>query len=464
MENKSQHSSSMPEDLTFTKLEEVTKKFSDEYKVGCGGYGEVYKGVLDNGIEIAVKKLYHTPGLVDEQFKKEFDSLMRVQHPNIIRLVGYCYETREKYIKIETGEYIWAKRQERALCFEFLRRGSLDKILCDESCGLDWHTRYQIIKGICEGLNCLHNGYINPIYHLDLKPENILLGENMMPKIADFGLSRLFGSTQTYMTKSNIKGTFGYMPPEYINHRQISKKFDVFSLGRIIIEIMAGRLGYTKCGKMPRQQFIDLVQENWTKRLQATAMFTSQEVADSLEEVKTCIETALICGDADREQRPTIREIMDKLNEIETRRRSRISQSSECKLQSLVIDPLELRFPFELNREVSCVLQLTNKSNDFIAFRAKAYQSKYYARPDKGIMPPWSKRYVVATMQAQEHDTQPPNMKCNDTFLVQSTSAGEGLKPSDVDEDFFKEMVAAGKLMVDEVKLPIVYVALPGAD
>jgi len=130
MENKSQHSSSMPEDLTFTKLEEVTKFFSDEYKVGCGGYGEVYKGVLDNGIEIAVKKLYHTPGLVDEQFKKEFDSLMRVQHPNIIRLVGYCYETREKYIKIETGEYIWAKRQERALCFEFLRRGSLDKILC----------------------------------------------------------------------------------------------------------------------------------------------------------------------------------------------------------------------------------------------------------------------------------------------------------------------------------------------
>lgn len=85
--------------------------------------------MLDNGIEIAVKKLYHTPGLVDEQFKKEFDSLMRVQHPNIIRLVGYCYETREKYIKIETGEYIWAKREERALCFEFLHRGSLDKVL-----------------------------------------------------------------------------------------------------------------------------------------------------------------------------------------------------------------------------------------------------------------------------------------------------------------------------------------------
>nr|AGT16236.1 hypothetical protein SHCRBa_027_K06_R_30 [Saccharum hybrid cultivar R570] len=259
MENEMQKESALPEDLTFQKLEEVTKGFSEENKVGAGGYGEVYKGVLDNGIEIAVKKLYPTPGLIDVQFKREFESLMRVRHPNIIRLVGYCYETRRKYVMIPNGDYVWARMEERALCFEYLQRGSLDNFLSDESCGLHWHTCYQIIKGICEGLNYLHNGYGDPIYHLDLKPENILLDGNMMPIISDFGLSRLFGSTKTHMTQSNIKGTFGYMPPEYIDKRLISKKFDVFSLGIIIIRIMAGKLAYPKCVEMPGQQFIDLV-------------------------------------------------------------------------------------------------------------------------------------------------------------------------------------------------------------
>jgi serine/threonine protein kinase len=155
----------------------------------------------------------------------------------------------------------------------------------DESCGLDWHTRYKIIKGICEGLNYLHNGsQDNRMYHLDLKPENILLDDNMMPKIADFGLSRLFGGTQTHIT-TNFQGTMsvcyiirnqailylfiktcnsssycsGYIPPEYINKREISKKYDVFSLGVIIIEIMAGSEGRSKSAEMSSEQFVELV-------------------------------------------------------------------------------------------------------------------------------------------------------------------------------------------------------------
>ncbi|KAF8698038.1 hypothetical protein HU200_035549 [Digitaria exilis] len=301
----------MPRDFTLHFLEEITNKFSKDRIIGYGGYGVVYKGVLDNGEEIAVKKFYNNHlGLDDDkQFTNECTNLMRLQHQNIVRLVGYCYEIAHKVVEYK-GQYVHAGVEERALCFEYLQRGSLDKHLSDESCGLGWHTRYKIIKGICEGLHYLHNGSKDPIYHLDLKPANILLDKNMVPKIGDFGLSRLFDSTQTCTTKGAI-GTPGYMPPEYINRYQITPKFDVFSLGVIIIQVMAGREGYLKCGNMPCQEFIYLVHGNWTKRLQATmSLHTSHEI-------KTCIEIALRCVEADRVKRPTIAEIVDELNNID---------------------------------------------------------------------------------------------------------------------------------------------------
>ncbi|VAI53338.1 unnamed protein product [Triticum turgidum subsp. durum] len=172
---------------------------------------------------------------------------MRAQHPNVTRLVGYCYHLGHQCIK-QKGEYVFAHVEERVLCFEYLQGGSLDNhisgmmLLCldhivlhvkenyplsyafltylliyifvidcmftytDESCGLDWPTRFKIVKGVCEGLNYLHNGCKDPIYHLDLKPANVLLDKNMFPKIGDFGLSRLFPLSQTYIT-SKIIGT-----------------------------------------------------------------------------------------------------------------------------------------------------------------------------------------------------------------------------------------------------------------
>lgn len=103
-------------------------------------------------------------------------------------------------------------------------------------------------------------------------------------------------------------------------------------------------------------------------------------------------------------------------------------QSSEFNDRRVEVDPPELRFPFELNKQISTVLQLTNKSDDLVEFRVKANQSKYFTRPDKGVMPPWSKRYVVATARAQEH--APPDMQCIDMFVVQSTTAPDVITPS----------------------------------
>ncbi|CAL4979928.1 unnamed protein product [Urochloa decumbens] len=302
-----------PSDVPLPFLLDITHQFSDQRKLGSGGYGEVYKGVLDDGSEIAVKKLYNMPGFDDEQFKNEFNNLTRVHHQNIVRLIGYCDEVRHVIFK-ENGENLLAKMIYKVLCFEYMQGGSLEKFVAEEHRGLDWLTRYKIIKGICEGLDYLHGGLKEPIFHLDLKPANILLGKDMVPKIADFGLSRLFNGTQTHTTKVCI-GTLNYMPPEYLQKRQISNKYDVFSLGVIIIEIMTGPMGFAKYAALSSpQQFVELVHNNWMERIGTTSKYAEQDC----QQVKRCIEIALCCVEAERDKRPTIRHIIHELKKTET--------------------------------------------------------------------------------------------------------------------------------------------------
>ncbi|XP_037450561.1 cysteine-rich receptor-like protein kinase 26 [Triticum dicoccoides] len=315
MANKFEHTNVITREFTYQYLEEITDNFSDKNIIGSGGYGVVYKGVLPNGEKIALKKLYWKRDIGDTEFRNEFTNLMRAQHRNITQLVGYCYNLREQRVE-HNGEYISVSVEERVLCFEYLPE-SLDKHITNISDGLDWSTRFKIIKGVCEGLNYLHNGSKDPIYHLDLKPDNILLDKNMIPKIGDFGLSKLFLPTQTNDT-SQFAGTPGYMPPEYIDRSEITSKFDVFSLGVVIIRIMTGKEGFSR--EMSSQVFFEHVHENWGKRLQATMSSLK------LEEVKTCIKIALKCVEVDSEKRPTIAEIVYELNHVGTAGSSPIEQ------------------------------------------------------------------------------------------------------------------------------------------
>ncbi|VAH00742.1 unnamed protein product [Triticum turgidum subsp. durum] len=210
------------------------------------------------------------PTLDDVQFMREFNNLTSLQHVNIVRLVGYCHETRPECAEYE-GRTVVADRIHRALCFDYAHNGSLHGHISDEFNGHDWRTRYGIIKGICNGLKYLHQDLKSPIYHLDLKPANVLLDENMLPKIADFGLSRLFGEEQTKITKTSF-GTRGYLPPEYKEQNVISNKFDIYSLGVVIIK----------------------VQGNWRARLEAPPIHEPGPEAYCVQ-VKTCIEIALKC-------------------------------------------------------------------------------------------------------------------------------------------------------------------------
>ncbi|EMS45249.1 putative L-type lectin-domain containing receptor kinase S.7 [Triticum urartu] len=259
-ERKIDHASALPRKFSYDLLKEITDGFSEERLLGSGGYGRVYKlhgyafkqGFLKDGEEIAVKLLYEMPTLDDVQFMREFNNLTSLQHVNIVRLVGYCHETRPECAEYE-GRTVVADRIHRALCFDYAHNGSLH----------------------------------------DHISANVLLDKNMLPKIADFGLSRLFGEEQTKITNTSF-GTRGYLPPEYIEQKVISNKFDIYSLGVVIIK----------------------VQGNWRARLEAPPIHEPGLEAYCVQ-VKTCIEIALKCVQADRRKRPSINDIIDKMNQTE---------------------------------------------------------------------------------------------------------------------------------------------------
>ncbi|XP_048548848.1 receptor-like serine/threonine-protein kinase SD1-7 [Triticum urartu] len=184
--------SAEPKALSLSLLEHITNSFSDDKEIGCGGFARVYKGMLDNGT-VAVKKLCNMLDMDEKKFSEEIRCLMKATHKNVVRFLRYCSDRQGEMVNCE-GKLVLADVRQRLLCFEYLPKGSLDKHITDVSCGLEWRKRYQIINGICDGLYYLHQ---NHIVHLDLKPANILLDDTMLPKIADFGLSRCFDEKQS---------------------------------------------------------------------------------------------------------------------------------------------------------------------------------------------------------------------------------------------------------------------------
>ncbi|XP_037408793.1 uncharacterized protein LOC119270845 [Triticum dicoccoides] len=373
-------------------------------------------------------------------FEKEFYNLANLQHQNIVRLVGYCHESRLEFLP-HNETRVLAEVTKSALCFEFMENGSLNSYLFDEFNGHDWHMRYTIIKGICNGLKYLHEELKPPIFHLDLKPANILLDKNMIPKIADFGLSRFFNEEKSHITNSPI-GTFGYLPPEFINQNIISNKLDIFSLGVVIIKIMAGPEGYSKTAEMLSEQFIDIVHGNWRNRLQSAA---SEDLLESYsEQVKRCIVVALSCVEDDRQKRPTIGDIVNMLTETETLENyhgALIDQMSTCMVKDTeLIDvyPLQLHFSFRPNKFISCPFHVTNNMDDqHVSVRCvpKLPEAGHYLSDIFGIVPPRSTHtFVVRMKEVQE---PPANMDLLD--IVVETILGKVLSSDDRFETYFKD-------------------------
>ncbi|TKY45525.1 Cysteine-rich receptor protein kinase 8 [Spatholobus suberectus] len=205
---------------------ECTDSFSEASKLGEGGFGPVYKGILPDGRQIAVKRLSKASSQGSEEFKNEVTFIAKLQHCNLVRLLACCLEENEKI-----------------LVYEYLSNASLDFHLFDDEKRkqLDWKLRLSIINGIARGLLYLHEDSRLKVIHRDLKASNVLLDDEMNPKISDFGLARAFERGQNQANTNRVMGTYGYMAPEYAMEGLFSMKSDVFSFGVLVLEIICGK-------------------------------------------------------------------------------------------------------------------------------------------------------------------------------------------------------------------------------
>uniref|UniRef100_A0A0D6QTW4 Chitin-binding type-1 domain-containing protein n=1 Tax=Araucaria cunninghamii TaxID=56994 RepID=A0A0D6QTW4_ARACU len=212
--------------FSYKVLEEATSNFSPANKLGEGGFGEIYKGTLSDGKQIAVKKLFVTRSsqAMMEEFVREVKIVSGFLHRNLVRLLGYC-----------------CQGQQRFLVYEFMPHLSLDKHLFEEKgIYLSWAKRLEIIIGTAQGLAYLHEQSHARVVHRDIKASNILLDENLKAKIADFGLAKLFPEDKTHLMTS-VGGTIGYTAPECALHGQLTQKADVYSYGVVVLEIVSGK-------------------------------------------------------------------------------------------------------------------------------------------------------------------------------------------------------------------------------
>ncbi|KAJ0016829.1 hypothetical protein Pint_09732 [Pistacia integerrima] len=259
--------------------------------LGQGGFGPVYKGILGDGQEVAVKRLSACSEQGTEEFTNEVLLILKLQHKNLVRLLGFCVDGEEKL-----------------LVYEFMPNSSLDIILFDprKRAQLSWSERINIVNGIAKGILYLHEDSRLRVIHRDLKPSNVLLDSEMNPKISDFGMARIFAGGEGEANTARIVGTYGYMPPEYAMEGLYSIKSDVYSFGVLLLEIITGRrnAGDHKSKKAPT-----LLAQAWQLWNEGNALeLMDPLLADTTDhdEFLRYFHIGLLCVQEDAFDRPTM--------------------------------------------------------------------------------------------------------------------------------------------------------------
>ncbi|KAI3960733.1 hypothetical protein MKW92_050103 [Papaver armeniacum] len=287
--------------FNFNMISDATNNFAEANKLGEGGFGLVYKGILSDGQEIAVKRLSKSSGQGDEEFKNEVLLLAKLQHRNLVRLLGFCLHEQEELLVYK------------------LMKASLDHFIFDtvnRTYILDWEIRYKIVGGIARGLLYLHEDSRVRIIHRDLKASNILLAEDMTPKISDFGLARLFVVDQTQADTVRIVGTYGYMAPEYAIHGRFSVKSDVFSFGVLVLEILSGKknTSFYESVTGGAQDLLTYAWRHWQDGSAMELLDPSLNENCSRSEFMRCVHIALLCVQESIADRPTMASVILMLN------------------------------------------------------------------------------------------------------------------------------------------------------
>ncbi|XWS39803.1 hypothetical protein CRYUN_Cryun18bG0085800 [Craigia yunnanensis] len=286
-----------PKRFTFKALVTATGKFSEEGKLGQGGFGGVYRGYLaEQNIEIAVKKLAANSKQGKKEYVSEVKTISSLRHRNLVQLIGWSHE-----------------KADFLLVYEYMPNGSLDSHLYGRSNRLPWPIRYKIVKGLAYALLYLHEEWEQCVIHRDVKPSNIMLDSNFNAKLGDFGLDKLLkhglGSQTTILA-----GTMGYLAPEYVITSKASKESDVFSFGVVALQVACGRRAVEH-----NEEEIKVVLSKWIWELHASGKLL-EAVDETLnaefdeDEMRRLLSVGLWCTHPDYKLRPSISQAIQVLN------------------------------------------------------------------------------------------------------------------------------------------------------
>ncbi|XP_062158089.1 probable LRR receptor-like serine/threonine-protein kinase At1g56140 [Alnus glutinosa] len=282
--------------FSYAELKTATEEFSPANKLGEGGFGPVFKGTLKDGRVIAVKQLSVASRQGNNQFITEIATISAVQQCNLVKLIGCCIE----------GD-------QRLLVYEFLENGSLDQALFGKrSLNLDWSTRYDICLGVARGLAYLHEESRLRIVHRDVKASNILLDSNLIPKISDFGLAKLYDDEKTHIS-TRVAGTFGYLAPEYAMRGHLTEKADVFAFGVVALEIVSGR---PNSDPSLEEEKVYLLEWAWHLHENNSEIDLMDSTLSEFneEEAKRMIGVSLLCTQASPTLRPSMSRVVAMLS------------------------------------------------------------------------------------------------------------------------------------------------------
>ncbi|CAL5056706.1 unnamed protein product [Urochloa decumbens] len=281
--------------FSLSELEVATHHFSMENVIGSGPSSTVYKGILHDGLVVAIKK-FQNPYVRSEEHIDELHHVSKLKHKNIVKLIGYAN--------------VGAKEDKGTSYFfveEYMPNGSLNKII--NGLQLDWSSRFLLIQGIAQGLCYLHK---ENVVHLDVKPSNVLLDSDMNPKITDFGIARVLNHKGVDICADigTIAGTLGYMPPEYITDGTLSKKQDVYGFGVTLLEIISGMSRFKSAsGQASIQWAWKARQAGGTMELPDPSRFDELQ----LKEIERCVEVGLLCTQFDPTDRPGMVDALEML-------------------------------------------------------------------------------------------------------------------------------------------------------
>ncbi|XP_019170773.1 PREDICTED: putative cysteine-rich receptor-like protein kinase 35 [Ipomoea nil] len=280
--------------FTFAQMQAATDNFSFQNKLGEGGFGPVYKGKLPNGQEIAVKRLSQSSKQGVEEFQNEVTLTVKLQHVNLLRIQGFCTE-----------------REEKMLIYDYMPNKSLDFYLYEPArqLQLDWEKRVQVIEGITQGLLYLQEYSAFTVIHRDLKASNILLDNEMKPKISDFGIAKIFQKEDNQANTGRIVGTYGCVPPEYVKGGVYSRKYDVYSFGVLLLQIISGKKNAYLYGTDKNLNLLEYAYEKW--KTESGMEFMDPSLDDKLSSCKLirCLQVGLLCVQEKWEDRPSMLEV-----------------------------------------------------------------------------------------------------------------------------------------------------------